>query len=84
MHSGGWIRRGARRRGWGRSSYRIARDLYWPIVRPRAARAAAIVFVLAMVEPAQPLILGLRRTLAFQIVDAAASSAVFPRRPSGD
>jgi ABC-type Fe3+ transport system permease subunit len=63
----------------GASSYRIARDLYWPIVRPAAARAAGLVFLLAIVEPGGPLILGLRRTLAFQIVDAATGSSPFPR-----
>ncbi len=53
--------------------------LTWPLVRPAAARAAAIVFPLALFEPGVPLILGLRRTLAFQIVEAAARPAPFPR-----
>jgi ABC-type Fe3+ transport system permease subunit len=63
----------------GANSFRIARDLSWPIVRPAAARAAGIVFVLAIVEPGAPLVLGLRRTLAFQIVDGAGGSSPFPR-----
>jgi ABC-type Fe3+ transport system permease subunit len=63
----------------GASSYRIARDLFWPIVRPAAVRAAGAVFLIAMVEPGAPLVLGLRRTLAFQIVDAATGPDAFPR-----
>ena len=63
----------------GASTYRIVRDLSWPIVRPAAARAAGLVFLLAVVEPGGPLILGLRRTLAFQIVDAATGPSPFPR-----
>ena len=63
----------------GASTYRIVRDLSWPIVRPAAARAAGLVFSLALVEPAAPLVLGLRRTLAFQIVDTAAGPSPFPR-----
>ena len=49
----------------------------WPIVRPAAARAAGIIFLLAIVEPGAPLVLGLRRTLAFQIVDARRVRAHF-------
>ena len=63
----------------GASSLRIARDLSWPIVRPAAVRAAGLVFLIALVEPGAPLVLGLRRTLAFQIVDAATGASPFPR-----
>jgi ABC-type Fe3+ transport system permease subunit len=63
----------------GASSFRIARDLSWPIVRPAAARAAGVVFLIAVVEPGAPLVLGLRRTLAFQIVEAATGANPFPR-----
>ena len=63
----------------GASSFRIARDLSWPIVRPAAARAAGLVFLLAIVEPGAPIVLGLRRTLAFQIVEAATGANAFPR-----
>ncbi len=63
----------------GASKLRIVKDLSWPIVRPAAARRHRLVFLLAMVEPGAPLILGLRRTLAFQIVDAAAGPSPFPR-----
>jgi iron(III) transport system permease protein len=50
----------------------------WPLVRPAALRAAAWVFVIALVEPGAPLILGLRRTLAYQIVEAAGRPSAFP------
>jgi ABC-type Fe3+ transport system permease subunit len=63
----------------GASTGRIVRQLCWPIVRPAAARAAGLVFLLALVEPGAPLILGLRRTLAFQIASAASQPAPFSR-----
>ena len=63
----------------GASPGRIARSLSWPIVRPSALRAAALVFLFALVEPGAPLILGLRRTLAYQIVDLAGRPDPFPR-----
>lgn len=67
----------ARLSGAGRlgSWYRVT----WPMIRPRAARAAAIVFPMALLEPGAPLILGLRRTLAYQIVESAGRPAPFPR-----
>jgi iron(III) transport system permease protein len=58
---------------------RIFRDLSWPIIRPSAARAAGQIFVFALFEPGAPLILGLRRSLAYQMVDAAVQPEVFPR-----
>ncbi len=42
-------------------------------------RAAGLVFLIAMVEPGAALVLGLRRTLAFQIVEAATGPDPFPR-----
>ena len=63
----------------GAGPVRTWRNVTWPLIRPAAARAAAIVFPLALLEPGVPLILGLRRTLAFQIVEAAARPAPFPR-----
>ena len=63
----------------GAGPLRTWHGLTWPLVRPAAARAAAIVFPLALFEPGVPLILGLRRTLAFQIVEAAARPEPFPR-----
>jgi ABC-type Fe3+ transport system permease subunit len=63
----------------GAGRLRTWRSMTWPLVRPAAARAAALVFPLALVEPGAPLILGLRRTLAFQIVETAARPEPFPR-----
>jgi iron(III) transport system permease protein len=63
----------------GAGPFRAWRDVSWPLIRPIAARAAALVFSLALVEPGAPLILGLRRTIAFQIVDSATRPDPFPR-----
>ena len=63
----------------GARPFRAWRNVSWPLVRPFAARAAAVVFSLALVEPGAPLILGLRRTVAFQIVDSAARPDPLPR-----
>jgi iron(III) transport system permease protein len=62
----------------GAGRFRNWTKLSWPIIRPRAARAAGVVFLTALVEPGVPWILGLRRTVAFQIVDAAAQPDPFP------
>jgi ABC-type Fe3+ transport system permease subunit len=62
----------------GVGSYRAWRVLFWPLVRPSSARAAALVFGFALVEPGAPLVLGLRRTLAFQMVEAAGRPDPFP------
>ncbi len=58
-------------RGVGAARGRVWREIVWPILRPTSARAASMVFTLALVEPAGPLILGLRRTLAVQMLGAA-------------
>jgi iron(III) transport system permease protein len=58
---------------------RIWRQLVWPNVRPAAARAAGVVFTLTLIEPGAPLVLGLRRTLSFQIVEAALGPEAAPR-----
>ena len=50
---------------------RIWLEIVWPILRPRVARGVAMVFTLTLVEPVGPLVLGLRRTLAVQILAAA-------------
>jgi ABC-type Fe3+ transport system permease subunit len=63
----------------GASRRKIWRHLLWPVVRSGAARAAGAVFTLALVEPGAPLVLGLRRTLAFQIVEAALGPNPAPR-----
>ncbi len=62
----------------GAGPFRSWRTLSWPLIRPSAARAAALVFALGLVEPGAPLILGLRRTLAYQIVEAASRPTPFP------
>ncbi len=56
----------------GASRRRAFREGTWPLIRPRAARAAAEVFVMTLMEPGAPLILGVRRTLAFRVVQAVA------------
>ncbi len=48
------------------------------MIRPPAVRAAALVFGLGLLEPGAPLILELRRTLAYQIVEAASRPVPFP------
>jgi ABC-type Fe3+ transport system permease subunit len=63
----------------GSGGFRTWHGVIWPLIRPAAARAVAIVFPLALVEPGAPLILGLRRTVAFQIVEAASRPDPFPR-----
>jgi iron(III) transport system permease protein len=67
----------ARMAGVGR--VRVWRKFVWQIIRPSVARATATVFAMTLVEPGTPLVLGLRRTLAFQIVEAATSSDPAPR-----
>ena len=62
----------------GAGGFQTWRRLIWPLIRPAAARAAALVFPLALVEPGATLILGLRRTLAFQIIEAAGHPDPFP------
>ena len=62
----------------GASPQRIWRQLVWPVVRPGAARAAGMVFALTLIEPGAPLVLG-RRTLGFQIVEAALGPEPAPR-----
>src|SRR5262249_30056745 len=63
----------------GASRWRVFGQLTWPTIGPEVARGAAVVFTLTLVEPGAPLVLGLRRTLAFQIVEAALGSDPAPR-----
>jgi len=55
----------------GATRRQVWRRLLWPAVRPPAAEALALVFALTLLEPGAPLALGLRRTLSYQIVEAA-------------
>jgi iron(III) transport system permease protein len=55
----------------GASRGRAWRGLIWPTVRPDVARMMGLVFTLVLVEPGAPIVIGLRQTLAFQIVQAA-------------
>ena len=59
-------------------SLKIWKTWNWPFVRPSSARAAALVFVMALVEPGAPLVLGLRRTLAYQVIQTARRPDPFP------
>ncbi len=63
----------------GASRRQVWRRLIRPLVRPGAARAAAGVFAWTLLEPGAPLVLGLRRTLSFQVVEAALGPDPFPR-----
>ena len=58
-------------RAFGASRRGAWRDVAWPLIRPGVARASALVFTLALVEPAGPIVLGLPRTLAVQLVRAS-------------
>ena len=49
----------------------VWRDVTWPTIRPGLAQVASSTFALTLVEPAGPMILGLRRTLAVALTDAA-------------
>ena len=63
----------------GASRRQVWRRLIRPLVRPDAARAAAVVFAWTVLEPGAPLVLGLRRSLSFQAVEAALGPEPFPR-----
>lgn len=63
----------------GAGRWQVWRRVVRPMVRAEIARAVGIVFGLTLVEPAAPLLLGLRRTLAFQTVEAALSPSPAPR-----
>jgi len=58
-------------RAHGASRARVWLDVTWPVIRPDVARAAAAVFALNVAEPVGPIVLGLRRTLAVPMLDAA-------------
>ena len=55
----------------GAGRWRVWLDVTWPTLRPELGRVGGMIFTLALVEPAGPTILGLRRTLAIELTDAA-------------
>jgi len=63
----------------GASRYLAWRGTVWPLIRPAVASAVATVFTLTLLEPGAPLLLGLRRTLAYQTVETFGTDAPFPR-----
>ncbi len=72
-----WSQDAARLAGAGRTQ--IWWTLTWPALRPLVVSAAYLVFMLNLADPAAPLVLGLRRTLGFQMVATALSAEPFPR-----
>jgi len=63
----------------GAGPLRIWRQLIWPVLRPHALKGGAVVFTLTIAEPGAPLMLGLRRTLGYQLVETATSLDAMPR-----
>ena len=57
---------------------RIWRTLTWPMIRPAVADGVGLVFVITLLDPAAPLVLGLRRTAGFQVVVQALRADPFP------
>jgi ABC-type Fe3+ transport system permease subunit len=53
--------------------------LTWPILRPPVISAVYLVFMINVADPAAPLLLGLRRTLGFQMIATAFGPDPFPR-----
>ena len=63
----------------GAAPWRIWWTLLWPILRPTLMATGGLIFLMNLADPGAPLVLGLRRTLAFQIVTSALRSDPFPR-----
>lgn len=55
----------------GASRRQVWRQLLWPVARPEVARSLAAVFTLTLLDPGPAIVLGLRRTLGFQVVRSA-------------
>ncbi|MDG3006553.1 hypothetical protein [Paludisphaera mucosa] len=62
---------GAGTRGW--------RRLAWPLLRPEMGRVGGLVFAATLADPGPPLVLGLRRSLGYQLVTTAFDDEPFPR-----
>ncbi len=58
---------------------RVWWTLTWPTLRPAVASAVYLVFMINLADPGAPLVLGLRRTLGFQMVATALGPDPFPR-----
>ncbi len=63
----------------GAGRYRIWASLTWPLLRPAVAGSLGLVFLLTLADPGAPLLLGLRRTVGFQLIDIATQPEPFPR-----
>lgn len=63
----------------GATRLRIWLGVSWPRIRPGVLHAVLAVFVQTLADPGPPLILGLRRTLGFQLVSTALDADPFPR-----
>ncbi|HKM54188.1 MAG TPA: hypothetical protein VJY33_12330, partial [Isosphaeraceae bacterium] len=63
----------------GAAPLRIWWALLWPMLRPALAATGGLIFVMNLADPGAPLVLGLRRTVAFQIVTSAMRIDPFPR-----
>ena len=55
----------------GAGRVRVWLDVTWPTIRPGLSRVAGSIFTWTLIEPAGPILLGLRRTLAVETADAA-------------
>ena len=55
----------------GAGRLRVWFDVTWPTIRPSLTRVAGWIFTGHLIEPAGPILLGLRRTLAVETADAA-------------
>lgn len=63
----------------GLTDRQIWKGLIWPSVRPGVARGVKLLFALNLVECGIPMVLGLRRTIGFQLVEIAGEPDPFPR-----
>ena len=63
----------------GAGSRRIWWSLTWPTVRPSVAAVVNLIFLLTLADPGPPLVLGLRRSLGFQLVFSSIRPDPFPR-----
>lgn len=63
----------------GGSRNRVWWRLNWPLIRPALARPLGFVFASTLADPGAPLILGLRRTLGYQVVASGLGPEPFPR-----